>query len=70
MTPKRWPILDLDKDASEQDIRRAYAQRLRELPGMRRWYADALRESWRDRTHEDEAKQVGTLLEDLRAPVD
>jgi hypothetical protein len=30
MTPKRWPILDLDKDASEGDIKRAYAQRLRE----------------------------------------
>jgi glutathione S-transferase len=46
----------------------AYAQRMRELPGMRRWYADALQESWRDPIHEDEAKQCGTLLEDLRAP--
>jgi glutathione S-transferase len=51
------------------DAAAAYAQRLRELPGMRRWYADALRETWRDPTHENEAKEVGTLLEDLRAPV-
>jgi glutathione S-transferase len=45
-----------------------YAQRLRELPGMRRWYADALHETWRDPEHEEEVKQFGTLLEDLRAP--
>ena len=30
MTSKRWPILDLDADASEGEIRRAYAERLRE----------------------------------------
>lgn len=47
----------------------AYAQRLRELPGMRRWYADALQETWRDPDHEDEAMQSGVLLADLRAPV-
>jgi glutathione S-transferase len=46
-----------------------YAQRLRELPGMRRWYADALRETWRDPDHEEEVKRFGILLEDLRAPV-
>ena len=51
------------------DAATAYAQRLRELPGMRRWYADALQETWRDAIHEDEAKQCGTMLEDLRAPV-
>jgi glutathione S-transferase len=57
-------------DLTLGDAATAYAQRLRELPGMRRWYADALRESWRDPIHEDEAKQVGALLEDLRTPVD
>jgi glutathione S-transferase len=51
------------------DAATAYAQRLLEMPGMRRWYADSLLERWRDPTHEDEVKQVGTLLEDLRAPV-
>jgi len=30
MTAKRWPILDLDADATETDVRRAYARRLRE----------------------------------------
>jgi Glutathione S-transferase len=47
----------------------AYAQCLRELPGMRRWYADALQETWRDPDHEDEAIQSGVLLADLRVPV-
>jgi glutathione S-transferase len=47
----------------------AYAQRLRELPAMRRWYADALQEGWRDPDHEEEAKRFGTLLADLRAPL-
>jgi len=46
----------------------AYAKHLRELPSMRRWYADALQETWRDPYHENEAMQCGTLLEDLRAP--
>ena len=45
-----------------------YAQRLLGLPAMRRWYADALRESWRDAEHEDEMPRSGDLLQDLRAP--
>jgi glutathione S-transferase len=51
------------------DAASAYAQRLRELPGMRRWYADALQETWRDPQHEDEVTQSGVLLADLRASV-
>jgi len=35
---------------------------------MRRWYADALQESWRDAEHEEEVQRFGTLLADLRAP--
>ena len=50
------------------DTATAYAQRLRELPPMRRWYADALQESWRDAEHEEEVKRFGTLLADLRVP--
>ena len=46
----------------------AYAQRLLDLPAMREWYAAALAETWRDPEHEEEAKQFGTLLEDLRTP--
>jgi hypothetical protein len=30
MTSKRWPILDLDGDATDAQIRRAYAEKLRE----------------------------------------
>lgn len=46
----------------------AYAQRLLGLPGMRRWYADALEETWRDESHEQEARQSGSLWQDLRTP--
>lgn len=46
----------------------AYAQRLRELPGMRRWYADALAETVRLQDSEATARRVGTVREDLRAP--
>ncbi len=45
----------------------AYAQRLRELPAMRRWYDEALREPWRDPAHEVEVARSGSLLQDLRA---
>jgi len=51
------------------DAAAAYAQRLCELPGMQHWYADALQETWRDPTHENEAKDIGTLLRDLRLSV-
>jgi glutathione S-transferase len=44
-----------------------YAQRLLALPGMRRWYDAALQESWRDEEHEREARQSGTVWQDLRA---
>jgi glutathione S-transferase len=47
----------------------AYAQRLLEVSGMRRWYADALQETWREPDHEDEAMQSGVLLADLRTAV-
>jgi len=46
----------------------AYAQRLRELPSMKEWYQSALAETFRDWPHEDEAKRLGTWLEDFRAP--
>jgi glutathione S-transferase len=46
-----------------------YVQRLLELPAMRRWYADALQEPWRDAGHEAELLHSGHLLHDGRVPV-
>jgi glutathione S-transferase len=46
----------------------AYSARLLALPAMRRWYTDALAETWREPGHEAEAEVAGTWLEDLRAP--
>lgn len=46
----------------------AYARRLLDLPAMREWYEAALVEPWRDPEHEDEARQAGTWLQDLRVP--
>lgn len=47
----------------------AYVARLLDLDGMRSWYADALREPWRDLPHEAEISHCGEVLQDLRAPV-
>ena len=43
-----------------------YAQRILALRSMREWYADALREKFRDTPHEEDIRQMGTVLEDLR----
>jgi glutathione S-transferase len=53
--------LDVDSVAS------GYVQRMLALPSMRRWYGEALKETWRDPDHEEETLRQGTLLEDLRA---
>jgi glutathione S-transferase len=45
-----------------------YAQRLLDLPAMRKWYDAALAETWRDPEHEDEARRAGSWLQDLRVP--
>jgi hypothetical protein len=34
---------------------------------LRQWYADALSETLRDRSHDDEAVAIGQILEDRRA---
>ncbi len=44
-----------------------YASRLLALPPMQAWYAAALQETWREQAHEAEARDVGTVLQDLRA---
>jgi glutathione S-transferase len=45
----------------------AYAGHLLGTHALREWYADALEETLRDPTHDDEISQVGQVLEDLRA---
>jgi len=44
-----------------------YVKRLLALPSMQDWYAAALRETWRDETHEAIARNAGTWLKDYRA---
>ena len=44
-----------------------YAVRLLGLDSMQVWYADALREPFRDEAHETEILQMGSVLQDLRA---
>lgn len=43
-------------------------QRMLNLPGMQRWYQQALAETWRDEPHEADARGKGAWLEDLRLP--
>ena len=54
-------------DLPLSDAARRYASRLLALPSMQSWYNDALAEPWRDLAHEDEVKQTGEVIEDLRA---
>jgi glutathione S-transferase len=49
-------------------VAQAYAARLLERPSLREWYAQALREPWRDAAHEAEIATHGDIIEDLRAP--
>jgi glutathione S-transferase len=45
----------------------AYVERMLNLESMRSWYADALREPWRDEPHERDIAQCGQVIQDLRA---
>jgi glutathione S-transferase len=45
----------------------AYVQRLLALPAMREWEAAALKETWREPGHEEEALATGKWTADLRA---
>jgi glutathione S-transferase len=64
--PVAWRILSYGLPLD--DVSLAYAQRLRELPGMQRWYAAALAESARLDDTEHTARRVGIVQADLRAP--
>lgn len=44
-----------------------YLARLRDLAGMKRWYADGLAETFRDPPHDVEVAAGGELVADLRA---
>ena len=44
----------------------AYCERLLNLDGMQAWYEAALQENWREESHEQEARAVGTIVEDRR----
>ena len=46
-----------------------YARRMLELPAMQSWFAEALQEPWRDRAHEEELGQYGTVTEDQRSAI-
>jgi glutathione S-transferase len=47
-----------------------YVARMLDLECLRTWYADGLREPWRDAPHEAEIAQYGSVLQDFRAPVE
>jgi glutathione S-transferase len=55
-------------DLQIDSVSRAYMARMLELVAMRTWYAEGLREPWRDLPHEEEIAHSGQVLEDLRAP--
>jgi glutathione S-transferase len=44
-----------------------YAARLLALPALCEWYEAALRETWRDESHEADTRSVGRITLDLRA---
>ncbi len=45
----------------------AYSDHLLATQALREWYAEALKETLRDQSHDVEVSQAGTVLEDLRA---
>jgi glutathione S-transferase len=44
----------------------AYAERLLTLPAMREWYEAALREPWREASHEEDIVRVAASITELR----
>jgi glutathione S-transferase len=60
----RLQTYNLQLDPASQ----AYAARMLALPAMRTWYAEGLREPWRDLPHEAEIAHSGAVVEDLRRP--
>ncbi len=50
-----------------ESIAAGYAARLLTRQSMHEWYSAGIRETARDRAHENEIKGYGTIVEDLRA---
>jgi glutathione S-transferase len=48
-------------------VSQAYVARMLQMPAMRSWYQDGLRETWRDLPHDLEVQQYGAVIEDRRA---
>ncbi|WP_020414937.1 glutathione S-transferase family protein [Microbulbifer sp. SSSA007] len=44
-----------------------YIDQLLSLPSMKKWISDALQEPWREMLHEEEARNMGVVIEDLRS---
>ena len=44
----------------------AYCQRLLSLPAMKMWDVAAIKESWREEAHEEEAAAAGRIIADRR----
>jgi glutathione S-transferase len=60
----RIQTYDLALDAAAM----AYVARMLDLECMQDWYAQALREPWRDLPHDEEIAQYGAVIQDLRVP--
>lgn len=65
--PVAWRIRSYDLPLSQAAL--AYAERLRQLPPMKAWEADALSETFREPGHDREIEALGTLIEDRRVAV-
>jgi glutathione S-transferase len=50
------------------DTAMAYVQRMLSLDSMIEWYAEALKETWREEDHDRQVFNAGKLIADLRAP--
>ncbi|RBP58115.1 glutathione S-transferase [Brenneria salicis] len=45
----------------------AYCEHMLSQPAMQRWLEDALAETWRETSHEEDVASAGKVIEDLRA---
>lgn len=48
---------------------RVYSEFMLQQPAMQEWYTDALREPWRESSHEQEVASIGTVQADYRKAV-
>jgi glutathione S-transferase len=48
------------------EVAAGYAEQLLQLPSLQTWVEDALQEPWREIGHEEELRNVGTIVQDFR----